>query len=82
MCHGGDLRGSPDGSTPALAIAAAYTLDEFARLMSTGVALGDRELDLMARVARGRFAHFTDDEVAAVHAYLQTLASADTQPQS
>jgi mono/diheme cytochrome c family protein len=79
-CHGGDLRGSRDGSTPPLAIAAAYSPEQFAHLMRTGIALGDRELNLMASVARGRFAHFTDAEVAALHAYLQTLASADVQP--
>jgi mono/diheme cytochrome c family protein len=79
-CHGLDLRGSPDGLTPPLAIAAAYAPDEFAHLLRTGVALGGRELDLMASVARSRFAHFTDAEVAAVYAYLQTLAAVDTQP--
>jgi mono/diheme cytochrome c family protein len=79
-CHGGDLRGTPDGNTPSLAIAAAYTPESFARLMRTGTALGDRELKLMASVARGRFAHFTDDEVTALHSYLRTLAAADTQP--
>jgi mono/diheme cytochrome c family protein len=79
-CHGGDLRGSRDGGTPTLAIAAAYSPDAFARLMRTGIALGDRELTLMASVARGRFSHFTEGELTALHAYLKTLAAADTQP--
>ena len=31
--------------------------------MRTGKALGERELPMMSGVARGRFAHFTDEEV-------------------
>jgi mono/diheme cytochrome c family protein len=74
-CHGSDLRGSPGGDTPALAIAGAYTPEEFVRLMRTGVARGDRELGLMSGVARSRFAHFTDAEISALHAYLKSLSS-------
>jgi len=76
-CHGMDLRGSP-GGTPGLSVAATYSADDFRRLMRTGVPLGGRQLRLMAEVARGRFAHFTDDEVSALHAFLQTLARSDT----
>lgn len=76
-CHGLDLRGSPDGSTPPVAIAATYSAEEFVRLMRTGTARGDRELRLMSEVARGRFAHFTDPEISALHTWLGTLARAN-----
>lgn len=72
-CHGLDMRGG--GSTPPLAMAASYTEADFLRLMRTGVAIGGRELGLMASMARRRFTHMTDDELIAVHAYLTTLAA-------
>jgi cytochrome c553 len=78
-CHGADLHGSDDGSRPDLAIAGAYSLEQFARLMRDGIALGERELGMMSDVARGRFSHFTDEEVAALHEYLRTRAA---QPSS
>jgi cytochrome c553 len=73
-CHGFDLRGDGSRRRPDLGIAAAYSLDAFARLMRTGKATGDRELPLMSRVARSRFASFTDDEIAALHGYLVARA--------
>lgn len=72
-CHGQDLLGSSDGNFPPLVIVAAYSLEDFTTLLRTGVAMGDRELDLMARVAASRFTHFTDTEIAALHAYLKNL---------
>jgi len=71
-CHGGHLRG---GLGPALVVAAAYTPSEFDHLLRTGEAKGGRELGLMSRVARSRFSLLTNEEVAALHAYLRTLAS-------
>lgn len=73
-CHGMDLQGEDEGLPPNLAIAASYSDDAFARLMRTGIALGDRELGLMSDVARSRFTHFTDGEIRALHDYLRTLA--------
>ena len=73
-CHGLDLRGIPMESIPSLAIVAAYSEEAFFTLMREGVPIGDRELDLMARVARGRTVYLTDDEIRALHRYLQTLA--------
>ena len=79
-CHAPDLRGEP-GDTPTLAIVAAYSLAEFTRLMRTGIAVGDRKLnDMMTGVALGRTAYLTDDEIAALHAYLPTLAVDTTDP--
>lgn len=43
--------------------------------MNEGVALGDRELGLMGKVAQSRFSHFTEEEQRQLHAYLKTLAS-------
>jgi mono/diheme cytochrome c family protein len=71
-CHGDKLEG--DGHTPNLTVAAAYSPEDFTKLMRTGVALGGRELTLMSDVARSRFAHFTDAEIAALHAFLRSRA--------
>ena len=77
-CHGIDASGatSPfpgDVPRPDLRIAAAYDRADFAKLMRTGKAAGDREIGLMSEVARGRFSRFTDKELAAVHDYLAAL---------
>lgn len=69
-CHGLDLRGDPSGKPPDLKIAGSYSLDAFNHLMRTGKAPGEREIGLMSRVARGRFSHFTDTEIASLHRYL------------
>jgi cytochrome c553 len=72
-CHGLDLRGNPDMSTPNLVIAATYSEEDFARLMRTGRGLRDRELRVMSDVARRRFSHLTAGEIRALHTYLSTL---------
>lgn len=73
-CHAVKLEGR-DGDTPNLDIVGAYTADQFATLMRTGKPVGGRELRMMSGVARGRFAHFTDREVAELHAYLKARAN-------
>ena len=75
-CHQSDLTGSrePGFKTPDLMIAATYDLPTFKRLMRTGVAADGKTRGLMSEVARNRFANFTDDEVAALHAYLTARA--------
>jgi len=73
-CHGEDLRGVA-GGTPSLAIAAAYDDPAFAKLLRTGVPLGDRVLGLMKETSVGRFVDFGDDEIAALRAYLASLAA-------
>jgi len=78
-CHGLDLRGAihPDGSTPDLAIVAAYTEADFRRLMKEGIGIGGRaDLGLMTLVATDRFAALTEQELLDLYAYLQTLADA------
>jgi mono/diheme cytochrome c family protein len=71
-CHGQNLEGFEPIKAPALAVVKAYSLEAFSKLMHDGVPLGDRELKLMGATARVRFSNFTPEEVAAVHAYLQS----------
>lgn len=72
-CHAAQLEGR-EGDTPNLDIVAAYSAEEFAALMRSGKPVGGRELRMMSDVSRGRFAHFTDREVAELHAYLKARA--------
>lgn len=78
-CHGFSLRAdSPwqeDESAPDLVIIKAYDEASFQRLMRTGIALGDRELEMMSPVARGRFAYFTDQEVADLYTFLRDMSA-------
>jgi cytochrome c553 len=74
-CHGSDLRGAPDGTIPGLAMTLAYSREDFERLMREGKPLGERELGMMAGVARSRFVRFTDEELTALHAYLHSAAT-------
>jgi mono/diheme cytochrome c family protein len=78
-CHGLTLRAdSPfdDETAPSLmAVIAGYDEAAFTRLMRTGKALGDRELEMMSGVARGRFVHFKDDEVRDLYAFLRESAA-------
>ena len=80
-CHGMDLRGASveDVATPNLVVAAAYSREQFTHLMRTGEPVSGRKLGLMAQAATERFAHFTDEEVAALHSYLKTLTKAPLQ---
>lgn len=72
-CHGQDLQGFPAINAPPLAVAKGYALEQFEKLLQHGDALGDRDLRIMGPTSRARFAHFTRDEIAAVHAYLHSL---------
>ena len=74
-CHGHDLHGIPSGPVipPDLRIAGAYSLPAMARLLREGIPAGGQTLGVMGSAARGRFSHFTDEEIAAVHAYLTTV---------
>lgn len=49
-------------------------------MMRIGEPIGDRELGLVSDVASSRFVQFTDDELDALPAYLQTLATTATDP--
>ncbi len=72
-CHGGQLQGG--GDTPDLLVAAAYSREEFERLLTTGVPPGGRKLrKLMVNVAQRRFAKLTRAERDALHSYLTARA--------
>ena len=72
-CHGPKLQGLDIVKAPSLLVAAAYSQDDFAKLMRTGVGVGNRNLGLMAEVAQMRFVAFTDEEVDAVRTYLDAF---------
>jgi mono/diheme cytochrome c family protein len=72
-CHGLDLRGGD--TAPDLRVAVGYSFEAFTALMRRGKALGNRELPLMSRVARGRFRHFTDQELWVLYSYLIARAT-------
>lgn len=77
-CHGFDLQGlQPWGgeSAPSLIVMAAYSKDDFVRLMREGIPSSGAELPMMGPVARGRFVHWTDEEVDALYAFLSTAAA-------
>jgi cytochrome c553 len=71
-CHGQKLEGFEPIHAPPLAVAKGYSAEAFSKLMHDGVPLGNRELKLMSATSRVRFSNFTPEEVAAVHAYLQS----------
>lgn len=75
-CHGRDLNGwGPEDPTPSLVLVnKAYTPEQFARLMKTGIAANGKETasGFMSGTARDRFAVLTDDEIAALKSYLDS----------
>ena len=74
-CHSGDFKGNGwDTGAPDLAVIRAYGLPEFTRLMRTGIGADGKEHGLMTIVAKSRFHHFTDQEIADLYAYLVARA--------
>lgn len=80
-CHGPKLEGNPGaamGKIPNLIVAGGYTRSEFERLMTQGIATGNRKINpIMAGVARTRFSHFTPHERDALYSYLHARAEHD-----
>ena len=74
-CHAASLRGdsNPDFTSPDLRIVAAYSPEQFAKLLRTGVALGDRKVGEMTEYTKDNRLQFTDAEIAALHRYLHAL---------
>lgn len=70
-CHGPELKGE-EGFTPDLVIAAAYKKEDFFKLIRTGVALGNRKLDLMSSITTNYLSHLNDKEINSIYVYLQT----------
>jgi len=60
-------------NAPPLVIVKSYSISEFRRLMKTGVTKTGRDMasegSVMGFVAKEQFAHFTDDEVAALYEF-------------
>jgi len=72
-CHGPKLEGGD--KNPDLIAVGAYTGEEFEKLITQGVAKGDRKLHpLMVGVAKGRFSKLTPHEREALYAYLKARA--------
>lgn len=73
-CHGPDLNGFPGDDAPPLIIAKAYSPENFARLMKTGITVSGTEsaTGLMTEMGRMRFSVMTDDEVRALKLYLDS----------
>ena len=66
------------GKAPSdLRMVAAYSPEDFTRLMTMGKAAGNREVGLMSEAARRRYANFTPGERGAVYGYLAELARRD-----
>jgi cytochrome c553 len=73
-CHAWDLNGWPGDSAPSLIVAKAYTAENFAQLMRTGITATGKEstTGLMTQMARTRFHMLTDTEIAALKQYLDS----------
>ncbi len=71
-CHGARLDGG--AKTPDLIVAGGYSAKQFEKLITTGVPVGGRELDLMAKVAKNRLSNLTPQERDALYAYLRARA--------
>lgn len=73
-CHGWDLNGFEGDDAPSLIIAKAYSAENFTRLMRTGLTASGKEskTGLMSGVARWRFKSMSDEEIAALKAYLDS----------
>jgi mono/diheme cytochrome c family protein len=71
-CHGKRLEGNAIIGGPALAIARAYTPEQFRALMRSGTTLAGTQskTGLMSKVAVQRFSHLSDAEIADIHAWL------------
>ena len=71
-CHGRHFEGDPQIKAPPLAIAKAYTPEQFATLMRTGNTLAGKasQTGLMSEVARARFSHLRPEEVRALYEWL------------
>jgi cytochrome c553 len=74
-CHGTSLHGdsNPSFTSPDLRMTSAYSPEAFARLMRTGVAIGDRTLGVMTTQSKNNLSHLTDAEIAALYGYLHSL---------
>jgi mono/diheme cytochrome c family protein len=76
-CHGPDLKGQevePGVVSADLAIAGAYDDEQFKKLLRDGVSPNKKDIGLMGRIARSDLKYLSDDEIAAIRAYLAERA--------
>jgi cytochrome c553 len=80
-CHGTSLRGdsNPDFTSPSLRIVASYSPEAFARLLRTGVALGERKVGMMSEWTRENRLQLSDAEIAALYSYLHAMPEPATK---
>lgn len=68
-------------NAPPLIAVKGYSLTEFRKLLSTGVTRDGRDMyaqgSIMGIVAREQLSYLTDEEVTAIHSYLQNGWSAE-----
>lgn len=69
-CHGSDLTGDAVEGGPSLDIVRSYQPEDFRKLLRSGKPPGDRDLGIMSKTAREDLRVLTDDEFAALYAYL------------
>jgi len=82
-CHAPDLSGGepmPGVHAPGLAIAGAYSREQFRALMRTGRPPGGRQLNMMSEVAVEDLRYYTDAEIDQIYDYLQARAQRVTDP--
>jgi mono/diheme cytochrome c family protein len=86
-CHGPDLAagpkpmsdinpsfGNPFKDPPSLDIVGAYDLEQFRKLLRTGIPPSGKKLSMMSEVATDDLKYLTDEEIEALHGYLVARA--------
>lgn len=68
-------------NAPPLTVVQSYSFPEFRKLITTGVTRDGRDMyaqgSIMGIVAKEQLAHLTDDEIIAIHGFLQKGWSAE-----
>lgn len=72
-CHNSRLQGFEDFS-PGLEVVGAYDVPELEHLLTTGEGKVRKDLGLMSKTARNRFARLTSKERSAIITYVKALA--------
>lgn len=66
-CHGVDFKGLYG---PNLIVVSAYEFDDFKKAVTRGLAMDDRQLELMHPIAESNFSNINEIELEALYAYL------------
>jgi mono/diheme cytochrome c family protein len=70
QCHGSDLGGGAGNPGPDLTIRGYFNRQQFYALLKRGEAIGEGDVETMARASRQSFSHYSDDEIGSIYAYL------------